>query len=59
MSKYRVISKFPCYDGCLPVTGYFVQVLHTGSIFNKWVDIKAFGSKKRAIKFCNLLKKKG
>lgn len=59
MSQYRVISKFPCYDGCLPVTGYFVQVLHVGIIFDKWVDIKSFGSRKEAIKFCNLLKEKG
>lgn len=59
MSQYRVVGKYPCYDGCIPVTGWFVQVLHSGLIFDRWVDIKSFGDKDKAVKFCKLLKEKG
>lgn len=48
MAKYRIVSKYPCYNGCIPFTGYFVQVLR-GGIFNcRWVDIKGFDTYERA-----------
>lgn len=28
--KYRIKSKFPCYNGVWPITGYFVQKLEEG-----------------------------
>lgn len=40
--KYRITTKFPCYVGVFPITGYFVQRLEEGFFRDKWVDIKGF-----------------
>ena len=47
-SRYRIVSKYPCYNGCIPFTGYFVQVLKEGTFKDEWVDIKGFDTYKRA-----------
>lgn len=51
--KYRIVSRYPCYNGCLPITGYFVQRLQEGFFSDKWIDIKGFDRYKDAE---NLLK---
>ena len=48
MAKYRIVSRYPCYNGCIPFTGYFVQVFSGGLIIGKWVDIKGFDTYERA-----------
>ena len=48
MARYRIVSKYPCYNGCIPFTGYFVQVLREGLFIDKWVDIKGFDTYERA-----------
>ena len=45
--KYRIISRYPYYNGCFPITGYVVQ-MNQGGLFSSWKDIKAFESKSRA-----------
>lgn len=40
---YRIITRYPYYDGCMPVTGYVVQVYEEGILFGKWKDVKVFG----------------
>ena len=48
MAKYRIESRYSCYTGCIPFTGYFVQVLSGGLIIGKWVDIKGFDTYEKA-----------
>lgn len=48
MAKYRIESRYPCYNGCIPFTGYFVQVLREGLFIDKWIDIKGFDTYERA-----------
>ena len=55
--KYRIKTKFPCYDGVFPVTGYFVQRLEEGFFRDKWVDVKGFGSRKEAEDLLEILEK--
>lgn len=55
--KYRIEPRYPCYfnGGCLPNTGYFVQVLQQGFLSSKWVDIKGFATKEKAQEFKKML----
>lgn len=56
--KLRIKSEYPCYTrktGCFPITVYWVQHLVPGFIFNKWVNIKGFDTRKRAEEFKKLL----
>lgn len=46
--KYRIITKFPCYNGVFPITGYFVQRLEEGFLRDKWHDVKGFARRKDA-----------
>ena len=55
--KYRIKTKFPCYYGVFPVTGYFVQRLEEGFFRDKWVDVKGFGSCKDAEELLKILEK--
>jgi hypothetical protein len=57
MPKYRIISKYPCYPGggCIPYTGYFVQVLKEGLFKSKWVDVKGFAKREKAEELLKLL----
>lgn len=49
------ITTMNAYDGCIPVTVYMVQKYVGGSIFGKWVSIKGFSDKKKAVKLKSLL----
>lgn len=55
--KYRIITKFPCYDGVFPITGYFVQRLEEGWLRNKWIDIKGFDRYEDAKELLKILEK--
>ena len=44
------------YNGCIPVTVYMVQKYVGGCIFGKWVNIKGFQDKKKAVALMSLLK---
>lgn len=52
--KLRIIP-MDAYDGCIPVTVYMVQKYVGGSIFGKWVNIKGFSDKKKAVALMSLL----
>ena len=49
------ITPMNAYDGCIPVTVYMVQKYVRGSIFGKWVNIKGFSDKKKAVALLSLL----
>lgn len=53
--KYRIITKFPCYNGVWPITGYFVQRLEEGWLCDKWVDIKGFDRRQDAEELLKIL----
>lgn len=55
--KYRIASKFPCYNGVWPITGYFVQKLEEGFLRDKWVDVKGFDRLKDAEELLKILEK--
>lgn len=52
--KLRIIS-IEVYKGCIPVTVYMVQKYVGGSIFGKWINIKGFSDKKKAVALMSLL----
>ena len=52
--KLRVIP-MDSYYGCIPVTVYMVQKYVGGSIFGKWVNIKGFSNKGKAVALMSLL----
>ena len=43
------------YNGCIPVTVYMVQEYVGVCIFGKWVNIKGFSDKKKAVALMSLL----
>lgn len=45
------------YNGCIPVTVYMVQKYVRGIIFGKWVNIKGFSDKKKAVALMSLLER--
>ena len=53
--KLRIIP-MDAYYGCIPVTVYMVQKYVRGCIFGKWVNIKGFQDKKKAVELMSLLK---
>ena len=53
--KLRIIP-MEAYNGCIPVTVYMVQKYVGGCIFGKWVNIKGFSDKKKAVELMSLLK---
>lgn len=53
--KLRIIS-MEVYKGCIPVAVYMVQKYVGGCIFGKWVNIKGFSDKKKAVALMSLLK---
>ena len=57
-NNYMKLSIIPveAYNGCIPVTVYMVQKYVGGSIFGKWVNIKGFSDKKKAVELMSLLK---
>lgn len=54
MNNYRIINRYPCYLGFMPIHGYVVQRAERGLFSEKWVDVGVFASKYEAEK---LLKK--
>ena len=50
------IIQMNAYDGCIPVTVYMVQKYVEGCIFGKWVNIKGFSDKNKAVELMSLLK---
>ena len=50
------ITTMNAYDGCIPVTVYMVQKYVGGSIFGKWVNIKGFSDKEKAVALMSMLK---
>lgn len=47
MSRYRIIQGNG-YDGCIPITVYWVQVYREGFFGVKWVNVKGFDRYARA-----------
>ena len=45
------------YNGCIPMTVYMVQKYVGCCIFGKWVNIKGFQDKKKAVELMSLLKR--
>jgi hypothetical protein len=54
MDRYR-IKIGSGYDGCIPITVYWVEVRECGLFGYKWRKIKGFDSKERAIELLNML----
>lgn len=54
MDRYR-IKIGSGYDGCIPITVYWVEVRECGLFGYKWRRIKGFDSKERAIELLNTL----
>ena len=52
--KLRIIP-MNAYNGCIPVTVWMVQKYVGGCIFGKWVNIKGFSDKKKAVELKSLL----
>ena len=52
--SYRIISK-PGYNGCIPITIYWVQVKKEGMLSDKWENIKGFYVYERAVALMNFL----
>ena len=54
MKKYR-IKIGEGYNGCEPITVYWVQVRKVGFLSDSWENIKGFESKQKAEKLLNFL----
>lgn len=52
--KSRIVP-MEAYDGCIPVTVYMVQKYVEHFPFGKWVNIKGFSDKKKAVALMSLL----
>ena len=44
------------YDGCIPVTVCMVQKYAEGFIFGKWVNIKGYSDRRKAVELMKILK---
>lgn len=49
------IIPMEAYDGCIPITIYMVQKYADHFPFGKWVNIKGFSDKKKAVALMSLL----
>lgn len=54
--ELRIIS-IEVYNGCIPEPVYMVQKYVGDCFFGKWVDIKAFKDKEKAMELMKLLRK--
>lgn len=52
--KVRIIP-VDAYDGCLPITAYMVQKYVPGFFGGKWVNVKGFSDKNKAIQLKEIL----
>ena len=55
MGQYRIVTDI-YFDGCVPVTVYVVQKRVRLLLFYKWINIKGFEYKSRAVDLLNFLK---
>ena len=53
---YRLVSLYPYYKGCIPITVHMVQKLEEGWLCDKWVNVKGYEDKKKAEQLLKLLK---
>lgn len=54
MKRYRIITG-QGYNGCIPITVYWVQKLQSGFFYDKWVNVKGFDRYERAKQLFDLL----
>lgn len=56
MKRYRIESDYGCYNGCIPITAYWVQV-HVKLPFLgwTWVGVKGFDTQSKAEELLNYL----
>ena len=54
MKRYR-IKQGQGYNGCIPITVYWVQVLKEGFFSDKWENVKGFDTYSRARELLDLL----
>lgn len=54
MNRYRIVSK-PGYNGCIPITIYWVQVKKSGVFSDKWENVKGFDRYERALALLEFL----
>lgn len=47
MKRYRII-RGDAYNGCIPITVYWVQVYENGFLSGKWRNVKGFDTYSRA-----------
>ena len=52
--KLRIVT-MEAYNGCIPVTVYMVQKYVGGCIFGKWVNIKGYSDRRKAVELIKLL----
>lgn len=55
MERYRIIQGHG-YNGCIPITVYWVQIREDGFFSDKWRNIKGFDTYKRAKELLEILK---
>lgn len=54
MKRYRIVTGGG-YNGCLPITVYWVQVREDGFFGSKWRNIKGFDTRRRAEELLDIL----
>lgn len=54
MERYRIVTG-EGYNGCIPITVYWVQKLERGVILDKWINVKGFDRYDRAKQLFDLL----
>ena len=54
---YR-IQQEEAYSGCIPKTGWFVQMKKETMFGNKWINVKGFDRRERADELLNMLNSK-
>ena len=57
MNRYRIIQGSG-YNGCLPITVYWVQVRKDTFFGSKWENVKGFDTLSRAKELMSLLRSK-
>lgn len=55
MNRYRIIQG-DGYDGCIPITVYWVQVYRESFFGGEWVNVKGFDRYARAKELLDTLK---
>lgn len=54
MERYRIVQR-EGYNGCIPITVYWVQVRKDKRISSEWVNVKGFDTYKRAKELLDVL----